>query len=358
MNSHRRTGFTLVELLVVIAIIGILIGLLLPAINAAREAGRRSSCMNNLKQIGLALNNHLSSHGSLPPGIRLKSGYSATYLKQSFSVWSEAGMQGPGYSGASWMLFILPFMEYKDIFDNWDFSHSVTSKQNLLLAQRDIKGFYCPSRRNEMRKGDEEITFRNWTTGGTDYGGCVGRTNFWVNTLAPTGDHMICPAQYIVPGADPGSDATIKSGVFYPNSQTTLNQITGGASHTIMIGELQRLHNPGYVPRGQDAQYFGPSMTSNDGWALGGVCTLFDCAVAGEGGDSGQFGGLNQKFFESAGSQHPGGANFCDVDGSIHFISENIDSKLYALLSSMSKVYSMVGSNADNKVSTVIQFTD
>jgi len=340
----------------VIAIIGILIGLLLPAINAAREAGRRASCMNNLRQIGLALNGHLSSLGYLPPGMKVVPGYTAEYVDRDYSVWYEAMQTTVGSSGASWMLYILPFMERHDVYDHWDQSHSVLVNQ--VVAQTDIREFYCPSRRSGIRKGDEVIMFQNWTSGGTDYGGCVGRTNFWVNTLGPDEDHMICPAEYIVPGALQDSDASIKAGVFFPNSQTTLTQIVGGAAHTIMIGELQRLHDPGYVPAGQDPTYYGPSLTSNDGWAAGGVSTLFDCAVFHEGGDLGQPGGFNNEFFESAGSQHPGGAHFGAVDGSVHYISEDIDSRLYALLGSMTKTYSLEGTNEDNLAPTVAQFPD
>ena len=334
--KEKRSGFTLVELLVVIAIIGLLIGLLLPAINAAREAGRRAACMNNLKQIGLALNNHISSYGFLPPGMRLRSDYVIQNLTQSYDPWAEASVNAsnPGFSGASWMLYILPFLEHHDIFDHWDLTHSV--KVNQLLAQTEIKEFYCPSRRGAMRKGDAEIMFLNWTTGGTDYGGCAGRLNFWDNVMSSTNTHQICSAQYIVPGADPGQpDVPLKVGVFYPNSRTTLNQIIDGCAHTIMIAELQRLHNPGSCPVGQNPQYYGPCLTSSDGWALGGLSTLFDTAVAGEGGDTGQPGGFNNQFFESAGSQHPGGAHFGAVDGSVHFMSEDINSQTYAYLGSM-----------------------
>ncbi len=332
----RRYGFTLVELLVVIAIIGMLIGLLLPAINAAREAGRRASCSNNVKQIALALNNHIASLGCLPPGIKMVNTYTTQYVTEDYDPWSEAGMESAGCSGASWMLFILPFMEHHDLHDHWDFTHSVFV--NKLQAQTDIKEFYCPSRRGSVRTTDTVIMFKNWTAGGTDYGGCVGQTNAWVNTLAPTGDHMLCGACYTVPNVpDPSSKLTVNTqvGVFYPNSAVTLNQITDGAAHTIMVGEMQRLHDPGFVPRGQDAQYYGPSLTSNDSWAAGGVASLFDCNVAKGNGDSGQPGGFNGPFFENAGSLHPGGANFAYVDGSVHFVSENIDSQAYACLGSM-----------------------
>ena len=335
--KRRGSGFTLVELLVVIAIIGTLVGLLLPAINSARESGRRTACSNNMKQIGLALHSHISTYGYLPPGIKLKSDYASKYKATSYGVWYEATQTQTGYYGTSWMLYILPFMERHDIFDHWDLTHSVAGVAgNQLLAQTEIREFFCPSRRGGTRSGDAVIMFQHWTTGGTDYGGCVGSTDFWDNDLdASTGAHKISAAMYIVPKSSPQEPETaLQAGVFYPNSHTTLNQITDGAAHTILIGELQRLHDPGYTPEGQSQQYYRSSLTSNDGWATGGVGTLFDCNTAG-GYDQGQPGGFNHPFFENAGSLHPGGANFAAVDGSTHFLSENIDSQVYAYLGSM-----------------------
>jgi prepilin-type N-terminal cleavage/methylation domain-containing protein/prepilin-type processing-associated H-X9-DG protein len=367
MKREGRTGFTLVELLVVIAIIGILIGLLLPAINAAREAGRRASCMNNVKQIALALNNHLSSYGYLPPGMKLVPDYAANFVNREYSVWSEAEDTSAGRSGASWMLYILPFMERHDIYDHWDFNHSVLANQ--AQAQTDIKEFYCPSRRSGIRTGDETIMFQKWKSGGTDYGGCVGRTDGWVNKLDPEGDHLLDDAQYIVPNipgstdADQEQETGLQVGVFYPNSRTTLNQITDGAANTIMIGELQRLHDPGFVPAGQDAMYYGPERTSNDGWAAGGVGNTFDCNTSipiRSFQDFGQPGGLNNGFFESAGSLHPGGANFAAVDGSVHFINEDISQIPYALLGSMADggIFDPFSSMTNLTNTDIVQFPD
>ena len=121
-----------------------------------------------------------------------------------------------------------------------------------------------------------------------------------------------------------------KTGIFVPNRATPVTDISDGMSKTIMIGEMQRLH-PLAGATGLDKS----RRTSNDGWATAGVATLFSNMVAGEDTDTGAPGGFNNWHFESAGSEHPLGANFGFADGSVHFIDENIDSLLYSYLGSM-----------------------
>jgi len=126
LSLRRRPAFTLVELLVVIAIIGVLVALLLPAVQAAREAARRSSCQNNLRQIGLAAQNFHDSRGTLPP-IRLQG--------------------GDGW--ASFFVIIMPYMEQANIQNQWDLTLKYAS-QPVAARQTQVKTFYCPSRRAPM----------------------------------------------------------------------------------------------------------------------------------------------------------------------------------------------------------------
>jgi prepilin-type N-terminal cleavage/methylation domain-containing protein/prepilin-type processing-associated H-X9-DG protein len=330
MNAKPRLGynspfygFTLVELLVVITIIGILIALLLPAVQAAREAARKMQCQNNLKQIDLALQTYASANSTFPPAAILRPPY--PNFNEDYDPWYEAASADPGMQGTSWMLLILPFMDYSNLYDQWDFTKSVIG--NKALATTDIGTFYCPSRRFNITPDHLQIMFQQWAHGGTDYGGCLGRQNAFINTCTNGVSHKLDEGQWLF--------ETDKRGMFVPDRGTKPADIEDGIAKTIMVGELQRLIPPNYVPRGEDPTYYGPCMTSNDGWALGGLATLFDTAVRGEGTDVGQPGGFNNLFFESAGSEHPNGANFGLADGSVHFFSENIDSQLYAYLGSI-----------------------
>src|SRR5688500_2633618 len=130
VNQSRR-AFTLVELLVVIAIIGVLVALLLPAVQAAREASRRTHCRNNLRQIGLAVTNHHDAKGHYPPG-RVR--------EDQF--------------GASWAFELLPYMEQQQIHQAFDESLRVDDDRNAQAMRTPVPAFYCPSRRQPVADRD------------------------------------------------------------------------------------------------------------------------------------------------------------------------------------------------------------
>ena len=311
MQTPAHRAFTLVELLVVITIIGILTALLLPAVQAAREAGRRIQCANQIKQIGLALHNNADAMGVLPPGCIVSTG-----TPPGWEPWQEAKSTGGQHQhGTSWMLQTLPYLERQNTWDSWDFTTNVLG--NAAVAQLDISYFYCPTRRNAIRTQDQpHLLVKTWTGGGNDYGGCIGSGNGWTNdsyryfTKPENGneaEHWQYPS---------------REGIFLPNRSATFAAVRDGTSNTIMTGELQRLVSP---PSG---------VSSVDGWAAGGVATLFTTNDHEKSGIY-QTGGMNNKFFESPGSDHPGGAQFGMADGSTHFISESIDKQTFCCLGSM-----------------------
>ena len=329
-------GFTLVELLVVIAIIGILVALLLPAIQAARESARRSQCQNNLRQMAIGVFNYHDSQKAFPPGCRADPLAGNINNVGNVDIWNEARI---GTMGWSWMLEILPYIEEGTIHDQWDFSKNVAqnadAKVTAGVARQDIALFYCPSRRNRIRDEDIALMFphngtSNWTSGGTDYGGCVGSSNFFSDLF---------PSHYMFehdpwsrrkqndPNAVADWPQPHNIGIFHVNSAIKVAQITDGTSGTIMLGEMQRLwpdriHSP--VPGDIGTR------KSHDGWALGGVANLFDTQSWASVG-----GGMNNWHFEFPGSDHPGGAYFAFADGSVRFVDENIDSDLFAIMGSI-----------------------
>ena len=326
-NRHQKRAFTLVELLVVIAIIGLLLAILLPAVQAAREAARRMACSSNLRQIGLGLLNYADTYGRLPAGCVIdQPGYAAG----QYSAWLEAE-KGP--QGTSWMLAALAYFDQQPLFDRWNYQTNVAG--NIDIAENDIPLFYCPSRRNKVRSEDQDRMFLGIKAGGTDYGGCLGRGNGYYNrcTAGITAGcgHAFTMQHQLLGEANSymGYSAGYKQGALTPNLWVKFQEITDGTSYTILVGELQRL-----LPDQETSGYTTSNRLSDDSWAVGGASTLFSTSYKDEG--VAQPGGLNNGFFESAGSEHPGGAHFTMVDGSVHFISNSIDHKnVYAHLGSI-----------------------
>jgi prepilin-type N-terminal cleavage/methylation domain-containing protein/prepilin-type processing-associated H-X9-DG protein len=195
-----RTAFTLIELLVVIAIIAILIGLLLPAVQKVREAASRIQCVNNLKQMGLALHSYHDARGGLPPGYFASGPYK-----------DGANDTAPGWS---WAAYILPYEEQGNLYQSIDFTQSAGSAANAGAVQTMLPLFVCPS----------DPTPRTPFSVTDPFGVTVGR---------------MAPSSYAACIGGDESDVTAAAGLgaFYRNSSTRFAEITDGLSETILVGE-------------------------------------------------------------------------------------------------------------------------
>jgi prepilin-type processing-associated H-X9-DG protein len=335
MNPHRissRRAFTWVELVVVVIVLAVLLALLVPFLGDTGQAARRITCNNNLKQIGLAIHNYGTASKVFPPGVTCSP---ANIAAGQADPWTDAQLASPGAHGTSWLLRTLPFIEGCTTTKAWDFHYSVTGGTNAAIASLDVRGLYCPTRRNALRSGDNAmLPSTSWTGGGTDYGGCAGRHAAF--TL-DTGYNLCDATMYYEPNFFPSPFKSEKDdtpnnrwGIFgRVNVSTTYKEIRDGLSNTIITGELQRITDitPG----------------SKDGWAVGGPATLFttgalmhrngttvtNVAKPGEGCL------MNNGFFGSPGSEHYNGANFGMADGSVRYLNTTIDPNIFALLGSM-----------------------
>jgi prepilin-type N-terminal cleavage/methylation domain-containing protein/prepilin-type processing-associated H-X9-DG protein len=329
-RSRSVRGFTLVELLVVIAIIGILVALLLPAIQAAREAARRSQCLNNVKQLGLAAHNLLTTKKETLPG----------GMFQENNKSKNPPPAGAGYEGETFFVYLMPYMENQVIYDRWSFTErGKNSATETSPAATLISSLLCPSD-NPAEKVcyfPTPVTSANMAFAGyysvTSYAGSHGSKNYYPNDSDTSDDGMF----YV--WAAPGSTAGICYTRPAPNpcvrhdKGVAMRTVTDGLSKTLLFGEKYN----------EDPVFDSISSGSRSGllihqWSLWGWTGGFK--AAGHATRSGKNYPINFKLPASCqgssdfscqdhklnawGSGHPGGANFVFADASTRFISDSI----------------------------------
>jgi len=340
----RSRGFTLIELLVVIAIIAVLIGLLLPAVQAAREAARRSQCINNMKQIGLALHNYHQTNDVFPLG--------------NVGTGPDILPGQPGWDGYSAHAQLLGYLEQGSLYNAINFSLSSTQLANTTGVLPKVAGFLCPSDANAGGGGNSGWSVNNDNSNTNSYSASTGTT--------------------YIPG-DNGQGGTSSTGMFSYQYCYGIRDCPDGSSNTIAFAEHlvggpspNRDRRNGVNGSGGSPQWGGRSVdaysntaqvtTNLQGcattwqsgtnyqnsrgyiWSIGSTgFTLFNtivppnsklypfshCMFYGSGGASGWPGAANGSNFANANSNHPGGVNVLFADGSVKFLKDSINMNTY-----------------------------
>jgi prepilin-type N-terminal cleavage/methylation domain-containing protein/prepilin-type processing-associated H-X9-DG protein len=317
--THQRRGFTLIELLVVIAIIAVLIALLLPAVQAAREAARRAQCINNLKQIGIAMHNYHDVIGSLPPGFRA------------------------GSVDGTWQMFVLPYLEGNPTYNSYNMygryllPDGTKNPDGSLryggAAQTTVTGsrfnvLTCPS---DSPQKIGLITEHNYAVNFGNAGMFQELTTAYNGAASPTPAGSYYGGVWL--GA-PFSDAEIS---FYPSRARTYNlsTITDGTSNTLMAAEVIQSTDTsfrGYTWWG-DASVFETWLAPNSPLPdmLQGYCSTIFPQIAVPNPPCANTSVQGPTY--ASRSRHPGGVNTLFCDGSVKFIKNTINLSTWRALS-------------------------
>ena len=298
MNARKRTAFTLVELLVVITIIGILIALLLPAVQAAREAARRMQCANNMKQVGLAMHNYNYSLGSLPTGAFLSGG---------------SGSLGPELTA---LVVLLPYLEQANLAGIYDFNLRVYHPDNRQAVATSVPSYNCPS-------DDSAGTV-------AAYSGFA-RSNVAVSYGSQEGVCETC-----VCCSNPMPPAEVRTnGAFQFDQARKLNEFIDGTSYTVMASEILTAEASSTDSRGQWARLLhGASYEHYDTPNSSALDVMFATTCLEEPGMPCTTLGTTDLHLQhnAARSQHPGGVNVVFVDGHVSFIPDTINLAVWQAL--------------------------
>lgn len=327
MRIHR--GFTLVELLATIAIIGLLVGLLLPAVQSAREAARRSSCLNNLKQWGLAISQYESANASYPPASEVRippAGSTGALANLNCETAATATTPGTNCRGTQMCILILPYIDQQTIFSRYDsagFPRKVWGNDGDWTSQ---PGFWLNIMANVVIPTYRCASESRWPEVGErlDYFGVMGGGD--ASQAAFTN----------------GSGSLFSNGMFIQNRWLKPAHVRDGASNTLLVGESNHAHPHGH---GSGA----PTIASPDGrpcvwtWGHTGCDSPNGCVVANSRGFRSTKLPMNTQLTPLTstspqhdipfGSNHPGVAGFVFVDGHVATITETVSMDVYRAIS-------------------------
>ncbi|QDU59269.1 hypothetical protein Pan216_00970 [Planctomycetes bacterium Pan216] len=322
-GEKRSAGFTLVELLVVIAIIGVMIALLLPAVQQARESARRIQCQSRLRQLGIALHNYHEAHATFPPGA-----VTASSVPQSnWCRYPGRTNPNPGNVGAPWTVLILPYLDEQARYDRFNFegefhrllddtgaADEAGNPENIPPTRRSLSKFQCPS---DPNTGPASLA--------SSYNGCQGGG----------------PSPHCSNGG--GLRAFYINGVLYPDSRITLGAIQDGTANVFLLGETKYNLQPG-GRASSDGRYFSwaSSIRVAGGSSAPTGITAAALPINAIEGDGNRIdtafanSGVQHRSFSSF---HDGGCHFAMGDGSVRFLGDHVDLE----------VFQQLGQRADGK---------
>ena len=295
MSGYRwrwscRDGFTLIELLVVISVIAILVGLLLPAVQAAREAARRMQCTNNLKQITLATLNYESVWTTLPRD---------TFLQQVSAGSGYYDSTGYPYPSGGVFVLLCPYLDQKPLYDAMNFDVNIFTAINATISATGLSVLWCPS--------DQGVSSPRTVPDGSFYD----RGPFTMYYTSYAGN---CGTWHL--GWAPQYNGQL-NGLFLNEAAVPIASVTDGTSHTMAFGEKAQAILP---PADQLCWHWWTSGWVSDTQFI----TLYPMNPQRTMADIPDFQG-HDNYVSAASSQHPGGCHFAFLDGSVRFLKETID---------------------------------
>jgi len=316
-SGRRPFGFTLVELLVVIAIIGILVALLLPAIQAAREAARRSQCGNNMKQLGVALHNYHDAHAVFPPGVIANTLNASMGAPQAF----------PG--AMSWMPLVLPFMEqgplYEELLPWMSTRNSMHFPSRIMNSV--VPSLMCPSDPAAPKTGVIHGEGSPWDAAPPDY-----NDGFSGNYLLCHGSELV--TQNNSPAIPGGAFATAMNGMFFYRSRIRMASVRDGTAHTVMGAEIITLPELAGQRDWRGRYYRADHLSSIFSTNLPPNTTAADWTRVCQAGNPSYapcFTNTDTQYL-FARSFHPGGVQVVLADASVRFVANTIDTQTWRAL--------------------------